>query len=68
MRNSISGYPFYNFRGIGAMSDLNATAVVREWVNGETFLYWVRAYRLALVAKTRSGFSVERGALVTYFS
>ena len=29
--------------------DLNATAVAREWVNGETFLYLGRTYRLSIV-------------------
>lgn len=38
------------YRNLAEWRDLNATAVVREWVNGETFLYLGRSYRLALVA------------------
>jgi predicted metal-dependent hydrolase len=38
------------YRNLAEWKDLNAGAVVREWVNGETFLYLGRAYRLALVS------------------
>ncbi len=38
------------YRNLAEWRDLNATAVVREWVNGETFLYLGRSYRLSLVA------------------
>lgn len=38
------------YRNLAEWKDLNASAVVREWVNGETFLYLGRAYRLALVS------------------
>ncbi len=37
-------------RNLPEWKDLNASAVVREWVNGETFLYLGRAYRLSLVS------------------
>jgi predicted metal-dependent hydrolase len=36
------------YRNLAEWRDLNATAVVREWVNGETFLYLGRSYRLSL--------------------
>jgi predicted metal-dependent hydrolase len=36
------------YRSLAEWRDLNATAVVREWVNGETFLYLGRSYRLSL--------------------
>jgi predicted metal-dependent hydrolase len=39
------------YRNLAEWRDLNATAVVREWVNGETFLYLGRAYRLALITE-----------------
>ncbi|MGB5835197.1 MAG: SprT family zinc-dependent metalloprotease [Thiohalocapsa sp.] len=38
------------YRNLAEWKDLNASAVVREWVNGETFLYLGRSYRLALVS------------------
>ena len=37
------------YRNLAEWRDLNATAVVREWVNGESFLYLGSAYRLMLV-------------------
>ncbi len=37
------------YRNLAEWRDLNATAVIREWVNGETFLYLGRSYRLSLV-------------------
>src|SRR5438876_11333870 len=36
---------------LAAWRDLNATRVVREWVNGEGFLYLGCSYRLLLVAE-----------------
>ncbi len=38
------------YRNLAEWKDLNATAVAREWVNGETFLYLGGAYRLTLVS------------------
>ncbi|WP_313695852.1 M48 family metallopeptidase [Achromobacter mucicolens] len=38
------------YRNLAEWRDLNATAVTREWVSGETFLYLGSAYRLALVS------------------
>jgi predicted metal-dependent hydrolase len=38
------------YRNLAEWRDLNATRVVREWVNGESFLYLGSAYRLLLVA------------------
>lgn len=37
------------YKNLAEWRDLNATAVVREWVNGESFLYLGRSYRLSLV-------------------
>ena len=37
------------YRNLAEWRDLNATRVVREWVNGESFLYLGSAYRLLLV-------------------
>ena len=38
------------YRNLAEWKDLNVSAVVREWVNGETFLYLGRSYRLSLVS------------------
>lgn len=38
------------YRNLAEWKDLNANTVNREWVNGETFLYLGRAYRLSLVS------------------
>lgn len=38
------------YRNLAEWRDLNATRVVREWVNGETFLYLGSGYRLQLVS------------------
>lgn len=37
------------YRNLAEWHDLNATRVVREWVNGESFLYLGSCYRLSLV-------------------
>ncbi|MBN1907772.1 MAG: M48 family metallopeptidase [Deltaproteobacteria bacterium] len=38
------------YRNLAEWRDLNSTAIVREWVNGESFLYLGRGYRLSLVS------------------
>lgn len=38
------------YRNLAEWKDLNASAVVREWVSGETFLYLGREHRLSLVS------------------
>ena len=37
------------YRNLAEWHDLNATRIVREWVNGESFLYLGSSYRLSLV-------------------
>ncbi len=41
---------YWIFQGLAEWRDLNATRVLREFKNGEGFLYLGRAYRLLLVA------------------
>jgi len=49
------------YRNLAEWHDLNATAVVREWVNGETFLYLGRSYRLSLVAEQDVALKLKKG-------
>ena len=49
------------YRNLAEWRDLNATAVVREWVNGETFLYLGRSYRLSIVANQQSDLKLKDG-------
>lgn len=37
------------YRNLAEWKDMNASAVTREWVDGESFLYLGRTYRLSLV-------------------
>tara|TARA_E500000318_G_scaffold110980_2_gene127970 strand:- start:901 stop:1608 length:708 start_codon:yes stop_codon:yes gene_type:complete len=52
---------FWIYRNLAEWRDLNATAVVREWVNGETFLYLGRTYRLSLVSNQSQPLKLENG-------
>ncbi len=49
------------YKNLAQWRDLNATAVVREWVNGESFLYLGRSYRLALVAEQDADLKLKEG-------
>ena len=49
------------YRNLAQWQELNASKVVREWVNGETFLYLGRAYRLALVAEQSCSLRLKAG-------
>lgn len=49
------------YRNLAEWRDLNATAVIREWVNGETFLYLGRSYRLSLIAEQTESLKLKEG-------
>lgn len=49
------------YRNLAEWRDLNATAVVREWVNGESFLYLGRGYRLSLVLDQKADLMLKDG-------
>ncbi len=49
------------YRSLAEWKDLNACSVVREWVNGETFLYLGRAYRLSLVTNQSCHLKLKEG-------
>jgi predicted metal-dependent hydrolase len=52
---------FWIYRNLAEWRDLNATAVVREWVNGETFLYLGRSYRLSLQTDQECDLKLKEG-------
>ena len=49
------------YRNLAEWHDLNASRVVREWVNGESFLYLGRNYRLQLVSKQDETLKLKDG-------
>lgn len=49
------------YRNLAEWRDLNAAAVAREWVNGETFLYLGRSYRLSIVESAGTGLTLKDG-------
>ncbi len=51
------------YRNLAEWRDLNTTAVVREWVNGETFLYLGRSYRLSLVSGQEQDLLLKDGRI-----
>ena len=49
------------YRNLAEWKNLNASAVVREWANGETFLYLGRSYRLSLVSNQEGDLMLKDG-------
>lgn len=49
------------YRNLAEWHDLNATRVVREWVNGESFLYLGSSYRLSLVEEQDEALKLKDG-------
>lgn len=49
------------YRNLADWRDLNATRVVREWVNGEAFPYLGSNYRLLLVGKQEVALKLKEG-------
>lgn len=60
----VSSKRFWIYRNLAEWRDLNATAVVREWVNGETFIYLGRSYRLSLQSKLDCDLNLIEGRFV----
>src|SRR3954452_6994449 len=50
IENIVDSKRYWIYRNLAEWRDLNATRVVREYRNGEGFLYLGRSYRLLLVA------------------
>jgi len=59
--NIVESKRMWIYRNLAEWRDLNITAVVREWVNGETFLYLGRAYRLSLVVEQGCDLKLKEG-------
>jgi predicted metal-dependent hydrolase len=49
------------YRNLAEWKYLNASAIVREWVNGETFLYLGCSYRLAIVSNQDCTLQLKAG-------
>ncbi|MBU1101430.1 MAG: M48 family metallopeptidase [Bacteroidetes bacterium] len=49
------------YKNLADWRDKNATRVVRQWVNGESFLYLGRSFRLKLVAKQKEDLKLKDG-------
>lgn len=52
---------FWIYLNLAEWRDLNTTAVVREWVNGEAFLYLGRSYRLSLETDQECDLKLKEG-------
>lgn len=49
------------YRNLAEWKDLNASVVAREWVDGETFLYLGRAYRLTIASNQDAKLILKEG-------
>lgn len=49
------------YKNLAEWRELNATNIVREWVNGESFLYLGRNYRLSLVSAANAPLTLKDG-------
>ena len=52
---------YWIYQGLAEWRDLNATRVLREYKNGEGFLYLGRAYRLLLVSDQKDALEMKNG-------
>lgn len=59
--NIVTSKHYWIFQGLAEWRDLNATRVLREYKNGEGFLYLGRAYRLLLVADQDEPLQLRNG-------
>lgn len=49
------------YKNLAEWRDLNATRVIRQWINGESFLYLGRSYRLKLVMNQKEKLLIKDG-------
>jgi predicted metal-dependent hydrolase len=59
--NIVASKCYWIFQGLAEWRDLNATRVLREYKNGEGFLYLGRAYRLLLIADQDGPLQLRNG-------
>ncbi|CRI67277.1 conserved hypothetical protein [Thiocapsa sp. KS1] len=57
----VASRQYWIYRSLAEWRDLNATGVLREYKNGEGFLYLGRAYRLLLVADQDEPLQLKNG-------
>src|SRR3546814_11719650 len=61
MSEIVDAKQFWIYRSLAEWRDLNATRVLREFRDGEGFLYLGRAYRLRLVSGQEQPLSLRDG-------
>lgn len=59
--NIVESKHYWIFQGLAEWRDLNATRVLREYKNGEGFLYLGRGYRLLLVSDQEAPLQLKNG-------
>jgi predicted metal-dependent hydrolase len=59
--NIVESKHYWIYQGLAEWRDLNATRVLREYKNGEGFLYLGRAYRLLLVSDQAEPLQLKNG-------
>lgn len=59
--NIVESKHYWIYQGLAEWRDLNATRVLREFKNGEGFLYLGRAYRLSLVTEQDAPLQLKDG-------
>ena len=59
--NIVESKHYWIYQGLAEWRDLNASRVLREYKNGEGFLYLGRAYRLSLVGDQREPLQLKNG-------
>lgn len=59
--NTVVSKRMWIYRNMAEWHDLNACKVVREWVNGESFLYLGNKYRLQLVDQQDEALKLKNG-------
>lgn len=61
IRNIVKSKRAWIYKNLAEWRDLNATRVLREYRNGEGFLYLGRSYRLLLVANQEEPLRLKHG-------